>query len=109
MAAHLVRFSDRSLNAQKDRVAALRSAAKARACPPLRTFRLLSAYAGTVPIDTGDCCLKARRIPLGLFYIATLILVIVLIPLIQFSGSQSSALAHRLFSATTLRMDKTNP
>ncbi|WP_428426024.1 hypothetical protein [Pararhizobium sp.] len=53
--------------------------------------------------------MKARRIPLGLLYIATLVLVIVLIPLIQFSGSQSSALAHRLSSATTLRMDKINP
>jgi hypothetical protein len=50
--------------------------------------------------------LKARRIPLGLLYIVTLVLVIVLIPLIQFSSSQSSSLAHRLSSATTLRMDK---
>ncbi|MDW5315054.1 hypothetical protein [Rhizobium sp. PL01] len=52
--------------------------------------------------------MKARRIPLGLLYIATLILVIVLIPLIQFSVSQSSSLAHRLSSATTLRLDKMN-
>lgn len=51
--------------------------------------------------------MKARRIPFGLLYIATLVLVIVLIPLIQFSGSQSSSLAHRLSSAATLRMDKT--
>jgi hypothetical protein len=72
------------------------------------TFRLLSALAATFSIDTGDCCLKARRIPLGLLYIATLILVIVLIPLIQFSVSQSSSLAHRLSSATTLRLDKMN-
>ncbi|CAN7684361.1 hypothetical protein LJR098_002250 [Rhizobium sp. LjRoot98] len=50
--------------------------------------------------------MKARRIPLGLLYIATLILLIILIPLIQFSASQSSSLAHRLSSATTLRLDK---
>ncbi|WP_426229483.1 hypothetical protein [Pararhizobium sp. DWP3-4] len=49
--------------------------------------------------------MKARRIPFGLLYIALLILVIVLIPMIQFSGSQSSALTHRLSSATALRMD----
>ncbi|URK87128.1 hypothetical protein LP421_25555 [Rhizobium sp. RCAM05350] len=50
--------------------------------------------------------MKARRIPLGLLYIATLILVIVLIPLIQFSSSQSSTLIHRQSSAMTLRLDK---
>lgn len=88
---------------------AFRSRGKSTGTPALHTFRLLSAYAGTFPVDTGDCCLKARRIPFGLLYIATLILVIVLIPLIQFSGSQSSALAHRLSSATTLRMDKMTP
>jgi hypothetical protein len=69
-------------------------------------FRLLSALPRKLAADIGDCCLKARRIPFGLIYIVMLILVIVLIPLIQFSGSQSSALAHRLSSATTLRMDK---
>jgi len=74
----------------------------------VRTFRLLSASAGTFGVNTGDVCLKARRIPLGAVYIATLILVIVLIPLIQFSGSQSSALAHRLSSAAAIRMDKIN-
>ena len=74
--------------------------------PAFRTFRLLSALTGTFPADTGDYCLKARRIPFGLLYIATLILVIVLIPLIQSSGSQSSALAHRLSSAAALSVDK---
>ncbi|KQV29000.1 hypothetical protein ASE23_11775 [Rhizobium sp. Root73] len=59
-----------------------------------------------VSSNTGDYRLKARRIPLGLLYIATLILLIILIPLIQFSASQSSSLAHRLSSATTLRLDK---
>ncbi|WP_276120456.1 hypothetical protein [Pararhizobium qamdonense] len=50
--------------------------------------------------------MKARRIPLGPVYVATLILVIVLIPLIQSSGSQTSALAHRLSSAAALSVDK---
>jgi hypothetical protein len=71
-------------------------------------FRLLSALSGTFHVNTGDCYLKARRIPLGPVYIATLILVIVLIPLIQSSGSQSSALAHRLSSAAAIRINKTD-
>ncbi len=110
MAGHLVRISDRNLNVQQGMTFRSKNARpmNVRACIA-RTFRLLSAFAGTVPVNTGDCCLKARRIPFGLLYIATLVVVIVLIPLIQFSGSQSPALAHRLSSATTLRMDKMRP
>jgi hypothetical protein len=49
--------------------------------------------------------LKARRIPFGLIYIAALVLVIILIPLIRFSGTQASTLMHRQSSAMTLRLD----
>ncbi|MCW0002057.1 hypothetical protein OE766_28035 [Pararhizobium sp. YC-54] len=50
--------------------------------------------------------MKARRIPLGLLYIAALILVVVLIPLFQISSSQSPVLMHRQSAATALRLDK---
>jgi hypothetical protein len=60
----------------------------------------------TLAAAVGDCRLKARRIPLGLLYVATLVLVVVLIPLIQFFSSQSSAMMHRQSSAMALRLDK---
>jgi len=72
----------------------------------LKAFSLMSVSPGRVTIDTGDFCLKARRIPLGLLYIATLVLLIVLIPLIQFLGPHASAMMHRQSSAMTLRLDK---
>ncbi|MBP1858858.1 hypothetical protein [Rhizobium herbae] len=50
--------------------------------------------------------MKARRIPLGLLYIATLVLLIVLIPLIQLLGPHASAMMHRQSSAMALRLDK---
>ena len=69
-------------------------------------FSPLSALPRKVAMDTGDCCLKARRIPLGLLYIATLILVIVLIPRSNSPASSVSMLMHRQSSAMTLRLDK---
>ncbi len=50
--------------------------------------------------------MKAHRIPLGLLYIAALVLLIVLIPLIQFGGRQASTIMHKQSSAMTLRLDK---
>jgi hypothetical protein len=55
--------------------------------------------------NTGDSWLKARRIPLGLLYVAALVAVIVLIPLCRFAGSPASTLTHRQSSAMTLRLD----
>lgn len=55
--------------------------------------------------DTGDSCLKARRIPLGLLYVAALVAVIILIPLCRFASSQASTLTHRQSSAMSLRLD----
>lgn len=66
---------------------------------PVVSFGRQSAF------DTGDSCLKARRIPLGLLYVAALVAVIVLIPLCRFAGSQASTLTHRQSSAMTLRLD----
>jgi hypothetical protein len=100
-AGYLVRLSDRNLNGECPDAASGRTPGGFS-----RAFSPLSALPRKVAMDTGDCCLKARRIPLGLLYIATLILVIVLIPLIQFSSSQSSTLMHRQSSAMTLRLDK---
>jgi hypothetical protein len=107
-AGYLLRFSDRNLNGEwlgNPRAPGTVHPIRGKRCFSC-AFRLLSALPRKMAADIGDCCLKARRIPFGLLYIATLILVIVLIPLIQFSGSQSSALTHRQSSAMTLRMDK---
>lgn len=69
-------------------------------------FSLVSESPGKLAADTGDPCLKTRRIPLGLLYIATLVLMIILIPLIQFGSRQASTMMHRQSSAMTLRLDK---
>lgn len=52
--------------------------------------------------------MKARRIPLGLIYIATLVLLIVLIPVTRYAAPQAATLMHRQSSAMTLRLDKVN-
>lgn len=57
-------------------------------------------------IHNGDFCLKARRIPLGLFYIATLVLLVVLIPLLRLAGPHAATLMHRQSTSMALRLDK---
>lgn len=79
------------------------------ACQPKAVFRRVQPLVSFVPHSPGyigEYCLKARRIPVGLLYIAALILMVVMIPLIQISSSQSSTLMHRQSSATALRIDQ---
>jgi len=56
--------------------------------------------------DTGDYCLKARRIPLGLLYVAILILIVITIPLAQFAERQSMTINHKQSTALTVRLDQ---
>ncbi|WP_158515782.1 hypothetical protein [Pararhizobium polonicum] len=50
--------------------------------------------------------MKARRIPLGLVYIATLVLLVVLIPLLRLAGPHAATLMHRQSTSMALRLDK---
>lgn len=54
-------------------------------------FSQASGLIGRLAAGTGDCCLKARRIHLGLLYVAFLILIVATIPLAQLAGRQPPA------------------
>jgi hypothetical protein len=59
---------------------------------------------GRLAADTGDYCLKARRIPLGLLYVVILILIVITIPLAQFARWQQ--INHRQSTAFSVRLNQ---
>jgi hypothetical protein len=68
------------------------------------TFSQLSGLSGRLAADTGDYCLKARRIPLGLLYVAVLILIVTTIPLAKFAPRQP--INHRQSTAFSVRLNQ---
>jgi hypothetical protein len=61
---------------------------------------------GRLAVDTGDFCLKARRIHLGLLYVALLVLIIATIPLAQFAGRQPMTINRQQSTALTVRLNQ---
>jgi hypothetical protein len=70
----------------------------------ISTFSQLSELPGRLAANTGDYCLKARRIPLGLLYVAILILVVITIPLAQ--SARRQPIKHWQSTAFSARLNQ---